>query len=132
EEEERRGAGGGGIVGEETPQDGIADQEEADDDGSQKQPPDKKNQECPQQPRSLHAISPAVPSSPDVHLRQAHDPEKCAAVFGKARPRARPEGSCSNKKLKRNDDSKKSHRRYEQLVLQYRINRCILAVQRKP
>jgi hypothetical protein len=38
-----------------------------------------------------------------------HDPEKWLPVFGKACPRARPEGSCSNKKLERDDDSKRSH-----------------------
>src|SRR5882757_5113214 len=47
-----------------------------------------------------------------------HDPEKHALgprpdgwvpVFRKACPRARPEGSCSNKKIERDDNSKKSH-----------------------
>src|SRR5262249_28934119 len=38
-----------------------------------------------------------------------HDPEKWIPVFGKACPRARPEGSCSTNKLERDDDSKKSH-----------------------
>src|SRR5215831_14610602 len=42
-----------------------------------------------------------------------HDPDrvsaKCVAVFRKACPRARPEGSCSNKNIERDDDSKKSH-----------------------
>src|SRR3954447_18065610 len=44
-----------------------------------------------------------------VNLLPEHDPEKWVSVFQKARHRARPEGSCSNKKLKRDDDSKKSH-----------------------
>src|SRR4029077_12753150 len=34
---------------------------------------------------------------------------KCVAVFRKACPRARPEGSCSNKNIERDDDSKKRH-----------------------
>src|SRR5262245_17389695 len=38
-----------------------------------------------------------------------HDPEKWIPVFGKACPRARPGGSCSNNKVERDDDSKKSH-----------------------
>src|SRR5712671_5890093 len=38
-----------------------------------------------------------------------HDPEKWTPVFRKACPRARPEGSCSNQKIERDDDSKKSH-----------------------
>src|SRR5262249_43458729 len=46
-----------------------------------------------------------------------HDPEKACPgldpgwmpVFGKACPRARPEGSCSNNKVERDGDSKKSH-----------------------
>src|SRR5262249_42315086 len=38
-----------------------------------------------------------------------HDPEKWIPVFGKACPRARPEGSCSNNKVERDGDSKKSH-----------------------
>src|SRR5262249_21171981 len=38
-----------------------------------------------------------------------HDPEKWIPVFGKACPRARPEGSCSNNKPERDGDSKKSH-----------------------
>src|SRR5262245_14455827 len=36
-------------------------------------------------------------------------PEKWIPVFRKACPRARPEGSCSNNNLERDDDSKKSH-----------------------
>src|SRR5262249_29721829 len=42
-----------------------------------------------------------------------HDPDrvsaKCVAGFRKACPRARPEGSCSNQNIERDDDSKKSH-----------------------
>src|SRR5262245_8195186 len=38
-----------------------------------------------------------------------HDPEKWIPVFGKACPRARPEGSCPNNKVERDDDSNKSH-----------------------
>src|SRR5262249_45650446 len=38
-----------------------------------------------------------------------HDPEKWTPVFGKACPRARPEGSCFTNKLERDDVSKKSH-----------------------
>jgi hypothetical protein len=37
-----------------------------------------------------------------------HDPEKWKPVFGKGLP-PRKRGSCSNNKLERDDDSKKSH-----------------------
>src|SRR5262249_46887009 len=46
-----------------------------------------------------------------------HDPEKWVPVFGKACPRARPEGSCSNNKLERDGDSKKRHLALGRLVL---------------
>ena len=53
------------------------------------------------------------PAPPQAHQPAAsgkleHDPEKWEPVFGKACPRARPGGSCSNKKLDRDDDLKKS------------------------
>src|SRR5262245_6549601 len=52
-----------------------------------------------------------------LHDPLEHDPEKaCPAldpgwipVFGKACPRARPEGSCSDNNVVRYDDSTKSH-----------------------
>src|SRR5262245_36536179 len=42
-------------------------------------------------------------------VTRKHDPEKWIPVFGKACPRARPGGSCSNNNVERDGDSKKSH-----------------------
>src|SRR5262245_35817944 len=50
-------------------------------------------------------------------------PKKWIPVFGKACPRARPEGSCSNNKVERDGDSKKSH-----LALALRYARVIGAI----
>src|SRR5262249_21118091 len=54
-----------------------------------------------------YAASGGMSKSAKVVLE--HDPEKWIPVFGQACPRARPEGSCSNNKLERAGDSKKSH-----------------------
>src|SRR5437879_6510180 len=42
---------------------------------------------------------------PPVGFALEHDPEKWIPVFRKARPRARPEGSCSIQNLERDRDS---------------------------
>jgi hypothetical protein len=47
------------------------------------------------------SIREAAPSSLQLKRPREHDPEKWTPVFGRR--------SCSNKKLKRDDDSKKSH-----------------------
>src|SRR5713101_4896768 len=42
-------------------------------------------------------------------LRQEHDPEKWVPVFPRDKREAFARRSCSNKKIERDDDSKKSH-----------------------
>src|SRR5262249_41728738 len=48
----------------------------------------------------------------DGHFLE-HDHEKWTAVFGKACPRARPEGSCANNQPRRDDDAKKTSSHFE-------------------
>ena|SRR5579872_6015643 len=62
-------------------------------------------------------------------LRLEHDPEKYEAVFRKACPRARPEGSCLNKELERDDDSTKSHRA---LVASISVRRSYAVMTQRP
>src|SRR5262249_38779357 len=61
---------------------------------------------CPAMTRRAFSISAMVTRNGKL---LEHDPEKWVPVFGKACPRARPEGSCSNDRVERDGDSKKSH-----------------------